>query len=135
MNDMSILPIGSVVRFASTDALAMILGYEPIVGDERADYLGVPYPMGLVTDDSAIAFDRAAIDDVVFEGYTDEEGQKAFDAIRSLHQASEDMLEQVSRFIESLTPERVQELRERYAPTPMPEGFEIPEGYEEVLID
>ena len=135
MSEMGILPIGSVVRLASTDALAMILGYEPIVGDAQADYLGVPYPMGLVTDDSAIAFDRASIGDVMFEGYTDEEGQRTFAAIRARHQASQDMLDQVNQFIESLTPERVQELRERYAPSPMPEGFEIPEGYEEVLID
>ena len=135
MSDMGILPIGSVVRIASTDALAMILGYEPIVGDERADYLAIPYPMGLISDDSAIAFDRSSVGEVVFEGYTDEEGQRAFSAIRSYRQSTEDMLDQVNRFIDTLDPERVQELRARYAPAPLPEGFEIPEGYEDVLID
>lgn len=135
MSDLGILPIGSVVRVASTQALAMILGYEPLVGDGRADYLGVPYPMGLVSDDGAIAFDSSSIGEVVFEGYADEEAQKAFAAIRAHRQATEDMLDQVNSFIDSLDANRVQELRERYAPATVPEGFEIPEGYREVIID
>lgn len=135
MNDNGILPIGSVVRVASTRALAMILGYEPLVDDGRADYLAVPYPMGLISDDGAIAFDRSSIGEVVFEGYVDEEARRAFSAIRAYRESTEDMLEQVKRFIDSLDDERVHELRERYAPTPLPEGFEIPEGYKEVFID
>ena len=135
LSDMSILPIGSVVRVASTDALAMVIGYEPVVGDERAEYLAVPYPMGLISDDSAIAFDRSSIGEIVFEGYVDEEGQKAFSAIRAYRQATDDMLDQVNRFIETLDDERVRELVERYAPAPLPEGFEVPEGYEDVIID
>ena len=130
MSDFGILPVGSVVRLASTNAAAMIMGYNPIVGNETSDYLGIPYPMGLVTDDCAVAFDRSAIEEVLFEGYMDEEGQKVFAAMRSYEQATQDMVTQVERFIDSLTPERVEELRERYAPQSMPEGFEIPEGFE-----
>ena len=44
-----ILPVGSVVRLEGADALVMVMGFEPnLDGDEIADYLGAPYPMGLM---------------------------------------------------------------------------------------
>ena len=52
-----LLPVGSVVRLQGSDAQVMVLGFEPQLGDVRADYLGVAYPMGLVSDDAALAFD------------------------------------------------------------------------------
>lgn len=109
---LGLLPVGSVVRLAgASDALVMVMGYEPTIGDVQADYLGVPYPMGLVDDDAALAFDASAVTELVHRGFWDEEAEAGVAAVRRFRAATDDVLRQVYEFMDTLTPERVTELR------------------------
>lgn len=135
MSNESVLPVGSVVKIESLDALVMVIGYEPSMEDMMAEYLGVIYPMGLISDQSAVAFDGSTIEEVVFTGYLDEEGERGFAAVRQYHDAARDMQQQVENLVNSLTPARVKELRDRYAPVDMPDEFEAPEGFEDISIE
>ena len=110
-----LLPVGSVVRLAGADALVMVMGFQPNLGDAWADYLGVPYPMGLVDDDAALAFDASAVSEVVFRGHWDDEAEEGLAAVRRFREAADDLHQQLLDLIESLTPERVEELRWQYA--------------------
>lgn len=122
------LPVGSVVRLKGGDALAMVAGFEPIIGGARSDYLGVVYPCGLVTQDSAFCFDTGTIAEVVFRGHLDEEGRAGFAAVRAYRRLSRETAAQVERLIATLTPERVHELAIQHAPIELPKDFELPEG-------
>ena len=109
-----LLPVGSVVRLEGADALVMVAGFKPTFDGVEADYLGVVYPQGLVSDDAALAFDADAIAEVVFRGYWDEEGEAARAALRHYREAALDLKAQFEAFVETLTPERVIELRSDY---------------------
>ena len=93
----------------------MVMGFQPNLGDAWADYLGVPYPMGLVGDDAALAFDASAVSEVVFLGHWDDEAEEGLAAVRRFREAADDLHQQLLDLIESLTPERVEELRWQYA--------------------
>lgn len=110
-----ILPVGSVVRLEGADALVMVMGLQPTIGDVQADYLGVPYPMGLISDDAALAFDASAVAEVKHLGFWDEEADAGVAAVRRFRDANEDVLRQMRELIDSLTHERFLELREKYA--------------------
>lgn len=129
-----VLPVGSVVRLRGADALVMVIGYEPSIGDEKADYLAVVHPVGMVSERSAVTFDCDAIEEVLYEGYLDDEGRRAFEAIRAYRQASADLAQQIEDFAQSLTPERVQALAEEYAPSELPPDFVVPEGLEDLAF-
>ena len=109
-----LLPVGSVVRLEDADAFVMVIGFKPTFDDVEADYLGVIYPQGLVSDDAALAFDADTISEVVFRGYWDEEGEVARAALRRYRDAALDLKAQFEAFVETLTPERVIELRSEY---------------------
>ena len=109
-----LLPVGSVVRLQGSDAQVMVLGFEPQLGDVQADYLGVAYPMGLVSDDAALAFDASEIAEVVFAGYWDAEGDAALAAVQRFHDAADDVRRQFEELVASLTVERLAELRDDY---------------------
>lgn len=106
-----LLPVGSVVRLAGADALVMVMGLEPDLDGVKADYLGVPCPMGLVSDDSALAFDADAVSEVVFWGYWDEEAEAGIAAVRRYRAAADDVIRQVHELIDNLTPRYVAEWR------------------------
>ena len=110
-----LLPLGSVVRLVGADALVMVMGFEPQLDDVQADYLGVPYPMGLVSGDAALAFDASAVADVVHRGSWDEEAEGGIAAVKRFRVAASDVLHQMQELIASLTPERVDELRMQYS--------------------
>lgn len=135
VNEKRALPVGSIVRLCAVDAPIMVMGYKPVIETVPSDFIGVVYPAGLVTENSAIAFDRESVEEVLFEGFLDEEGERAFRAVEAYDQATEEMLRQADELLESLTPERVEELRNLYSPTDMPEEFEVPEGYRNVTIE
>lgn len=67
-----ILPIGAVVLLeGATDSL-MIIGYLPKgIDDNERDYMGVPYPTGLMDIEDVKAFNRKDIKEVIFEGNKD----------------------------------------------------------------
>lgn len=64
-----ILPIGAVVLLeGATDSL-MIIGYLPKgIDDNERDYMGVPYPTGLMSMEDVKAFNKEDIKKVIFEG-------------------------------------------------------------------
>ena len=111
-----ILPVGSVVRLADAAALVMVMGFEPKLDDgTTANYLGVPYPMGLVTNNSALAFDASAVAEVVHVGFWDEEAEAGIAAVERFHAATADAYQRVRELVDTMTHERYLELREKYA--------------------
>lgn len=108
-----LLPLGSVVRLTGADALVMVMGFAPDSDGVQADYLGVPCPMGLASDDGALAFDADAVAEVVFRGYWDDEADAGLAAVRRYHAAADDVLRQMRELIDSLTPEYVAGWREQ----------------------
>ena len=109
-----LLPVGSVVRLEGGDTLVMVIGFQPRFDDVQADYLGVVYPQGLVSDDAALAFDTDAVAEVVFRGFWDEEADAAREALRAYRDAALDLKEQFETFVEGLTTERILEFRNDY---------------------
>ncbi len=110
-----ILPVGSVVRLEGADALVMVMGFEPnLDGDEIADYLGAPYPMGLISEDTALAFDSSAVAEVCHRGFWDDEAERGVAAVRRFHAATTDAYNRLRELADSLTPERYYELRDYY---------------------
>lgn len=77
INDM--LPIGSIVYLKEGTSKIMILNRGPIleVEDEKQmfDYSGCIYPQGLVPD-NVFYFNQENIDQVVFEGFKNEEEER-----------------------------------------------------------
>ena len=107
----ALLPVGSVVRLRDADALVAVLGFAPDTGDMQADYLGVPWPTGLSADDVALAFDASAVAEVLHRGLWDEEAEAGVAAVRRYRAAVDDVMAQMEALLETLTPERVDELR------------------------
>jgi len=72
----SMLPIGSIVYLKEGTSKIMILNRGPIIEQEGEhtmfDYSGCFYPQGLVPE-NVFYFNHENIDDVVFEGYKDNE--------------------------------------------------------------
>lgn len=129
-----LLPVGSVVRLQGADALVMVLGFQPQLDDGYADYLGVVYPQGLVSDDAALAFDAEAVAEVVHQGFWDEEGDAALDAVRHFRDAADDVRRQVEEFVASLTVERIKELHDDYLFDRMEDEPE-PDFFDEAVQD
>ncbi|MBP2623500.1 DUF4176 domain-containing protein [Streptococcus oricebi] len=73
-----LLPLGSIVYLEEGTQKLVIVGRgaifeDPDTGEETfADYMGVLYPMGLQAE-STLFFQHENIDEVVFEGYRDDE--------------------------------------------------------------
>lgn len=64
-----ILPIGAVVLLEEVVDSLMIIGYLPKGIDENfRDYMGVPYPTGLMSMEDVKAFNKEDIKKVIFEG-------------------------------------------------------------------
>lgn len=82
---MRILPIGSVVRLKNGDVKLMILNRAPLYNKEGVigyfDYSACVYPFGKV-EEQVYFFNDENIEEVYFEGYTDEQEeqfQKAYE--------------------------------------------------------
>ena len=130
----SLLPVGSVARLQGSDALVMVLGFQPQLEDDDADYLGVVYPQGLVSDDAALAFDADVVAEVVHQGYWDDEGEAALEAVRRFRDAANDVRCQMEEFVADLTVERVKELHDEYLFNELEEEPE-PEFFDEGVQD
>lgn len=67
------LPLGTVVTIKENLAMYMISGY--VNEDEKGkmnDYIGVPYPYGMVSFNALYFFDHKDIETVVFTGMFDD---------------------------------------------------------------
>ena len=71
-----ILPIGSVCSLNGNNKLVMIIGYMPLDfknGLKCYDYLGVPYPEGMLLPNRLSTFNTEDIESVEYTGYQNEE--------------------------------------------------------------
>lgn len=109
-----LLPVGSVVRLEGADALVMVMGFQPQLDDAEADYLGVVWPQGLVSDDAALAFDADAVAEVVHEGFWDDEGEAGLAAVRRYRDAVDDLRRQFREFMDNLTTDDIRAYRAEY---------------------
>ncbi|KXF71674.1 DUF4176 domain-containing protein [Enterococcus faecalis] len=76
MTTETILPIGSIVYLKEGTKKLMVLNRAPIIEEEGKqllfDYSGAIYPVGL-NPEEVFYFNKEDIDEVVFEGFSDEE--------------------------------------------------------------
>ena len=70
---LTFLPLGSVVRLKGGKLRIAVIGSTPIEKGKTEvwDYLGAVWPMGVITSDNNLLFNRDQIEEVVFEGFTD----------------------------------------------------------------
>ena len=79
MNDMSekdltFLPVGSVVKLKGGKANLVIIGFSPLEPGKDVvwDYLGAIWPMGVMSSDRNLLFNRDQIEEVVFKSFSNE---------------------------------------------------------------
>lgn len=72
-----VLPLGSVVLLKDAKRYLVVIGYLIIEdGSNKVwDYMGCAYPIGTISSEATLVFDTEQIDKVIFEGYSDEEGE------------------------------------------------------------
>lgn len=74
-----ILPLGSIIYLKEGTAKLMVVGrgasFDNGEGQTFSDYIGVVYPNGIDPQD-ALFFNNEDIDQIVFEGFTDEEEER-----------------------------------------------------------
>lgn len=73
-----LLSVGTIVKIknAMESVRTMIIGYYPFSEETETmyEYSGIIYPQGITGDQSLLVFDSEDVEEVVFQGYTDEEG-------------------------------------------------------------
>ncbi|MBQ8534100.1 MAG: DUF4176 domain-containing protein [Bacilli bacterium] len=74
IND-ELLPVGSIVYLKEAERKVVIIGFCVIEegSNEVWDYLGAPYPIGVISNDKNLLFNREQIREVVFTGHSDDE--------------------------------------------------------------
>mgnify|MGYP004500669091 FL=1 len=72
-----VLPLGSVVLLKDAKRYLVVIGYLIIEdGSNKVwDYMGCAYPVGAISSEATLVFDTEQIDKVIFEGYSDKEGE------------------------------------------------------------
>lgn len=72
-----ILPLGTVVKLKQGDVLLMIVGRAQLFNDTGTigyfDYSALAYPQGVVSEQEYAFFNDDDIDEVLFEGYRNEQ--------------------------------------------------------------
>lgn len=68
------LPVGSIVLLKGATQNVIIIGFAPIEHGQTKvwDYLGAPYPIGVISSDKNLLFDNEQIDKVIAKGYSDD---------------------------------------------------------------
>ena len=82
MNEL--FPLGTIVTLKGINKPVMIIGYLQNVNGHVYDYLGVPYPTGLVSPKSSLVFDHGVLEKLVAKGYEDEDSKVFLNAIPRL---------------------------------------------------
>lgn len=73
--EIAILPVGSIVYLKDAKQAIIIIGFGVIEEGKTKvwDYLGAPWPMGVLASDRNLLFNNEQIDKVVAEGYSDDD--------------------------------------------------------------
>ena len=68
------LPVGSVVMLKGATTPLIIIGFAVVEKnkDKICDYMGAVYPVGYLTPEKNLLFDRDKIEKVISEGYSDD---------------------------------------------------------------
>ena len=68
------LPVGSIVLLKGATQNVIIIGFAPIEHGQAKvwDYLGAPYPIGVISSDKNLLFDDEQIDKLIAKGYSDD---------------------------------------------------------------
>lgn len=82
MNDF--LPLGSIVLLKCATRYVVIIGYGVIEDDSTKvwDYLGCAYPIGVISAEKNLLFDKEQIDKVIFKGFSDNEGENFINELK-----------------------------------------------------
>lgn len=94
-----LLPIGSVIRVKNGDFKLLVVGFYPESDGRSYDYLGVPYPQGLLEFPNFLLFDFEQIDEVLYKGYIDMPGSAALDAARQLMESQTEMNQKILKAV------------------------------------
>lgn len=72
------LPIGSVVLLKEATRKIVIIGFAAMeAGSQKMwDYIGCAYPIGMVSSEKNLLFNKDQIEKVVSVGYSDDEDKK-----------------------------------------------------------
>ncbi len=83
MKDTTYLPVGSVVLLKGATKKVVVLGYavKEDGEDKIWDYLGAPFPTGVIKSDMNLLFDKEQIEEVVHVGYKDEDSVNFLEAL------------------------------------------------------
>lgn len=86
MNNQNLLPLGSVVQISTAMNLIMIVGYERknLVDEERYQYSGVNYPLGLTLYSDLVMFNEDVITRIHYEQSETEEEKTFREAIQTV---------------------------------------------------
>lgn len=78
MKENSYLPIGSVVLLKGATKKVVIIGYGVVEKGKTTiwDYLGCAYPIGVISSEKNLIFNKEQVAKIIQVGYTDEEGEK-----------------------------------------------------------
>ena len=73
------LPIGTVVLLKEATRKVLIIGFAQVEENNKKiwDYVGCVYPVGVISNNTSLLFDKEQIDKVISLGYSDNE-DKAF---------------------------------------------------------
>lgn len=74
----TMLPLGSILKLKDAKKSVVVIGYAVVEeGNVKVwDYLGCPYPTGVIASDQNLLFNTEDIDKVTFLGFTSEEDKK-----------------------------------------------------------
>lgn len=73
---MELLPLGTVVKRKEHPVPTMIIGYFPYDAEENLwQYMGTNIFLGTGLESDKLAFNEDSIEEVLFTGYTDEQGE------------------------------------------------------------
>lgn len=72
------LPIGSVVLLKNATRKILIIGFAQIEENSNKiwDYVGCAYPIGVISNDTTLLFDKEEIAEVISLGYSDDEDKQ-----------------------------------------------------------
>lgn len=87
MENVNILPIGTVVKLKEAEKRVMIIGILQQLEDKGIkklyEYIGIPYPEGYLGEESTILFNQEDIEGISVLGFNDYERQIFIDSIES----------------------------------------------------
>ena len=89
------LPIGSVVLLKGGKVLVMVTGYlgmNPESGDEVFDYMGIIYPIGIISSNMTLMFNHEQIEKLEHKGFVNDECKEMLDKLKTL--SKEEMLKE-----------------------------------------